>query len=508
MGPAFVVLAVLGGIVAGERAGPGPARALLGLALLASAVAVAVAVTGSRRGGRVPAGLVALCIAAACAASALTSRALDGQARSPLAASVDRREAATVDATLTGDPMAQRFSARAMARVDRARIEGGGWIEGGGRTVVVDASSSAAQRLGVLDAGDRVRLRGYFRPLDPFEARLRWRHAVGAFEADALTGFEAPAGPLARLANRARVIVLAGHRQIPEPQRALVAGFLLGDTSNLPDAVVADFRAAGLSHLVAVSGQNVAFVLALIGPLLRRGPRVVRLGAGLLVLVVFATMTRWEPSVLRAATMAACSMVALAVGRPTAGLRSLALAVIALLLVDPFLLHSVGFQLSCAASVGIAALSPAIAARTPGPRWFAESLAVTVGAQLAVAPVLLVVFGSVPLVSVPANLLAAPFAAPLTVLGLVGGVVGGVLGGLGFGGLGAVASFPAFACSSIVLVIAGTAARAPVAVGPTVLLAAVAVVAVGTFARRPPVRATWRGARPRRSGSHLALPPR
>ncbi len=88
VGPAFVLLAVLGGIVAGERAGPGPARALLGVALLASAVAVAVAVavTGSRRGGRVLAGLVALCVAAACAASALTSRALDGQARSPLAA--------------------------------------------------------------------------------------------------------------------------------------------------------------------------------------------------------------------------------------------------------------------------------------------------------------------------------------------------------------------------------------------------------------------------------------
>lgn len=84
VGPAFVLLAVLGGIVAGERAGPGPARALLGVALLAFVVAVAVA--GSRRGGRVLAGLVALCVAAACAASALTSRALDGQARSPLAA--------------------------------------------------------------------------------------------------------------------------------------------------------------------------------------------------------------------------------------------------------------------------------------------------------------------------------------------------------------------------------------------------------------------------------------
>ena len=82
----------------------------------------------------------------------------------------------------------------------------------------------------------------------------------------------------------------------------------------------------------------------------------------------------------------------------------LALAATVLLLADPFLVHSVGFLLSCAASVGIAVLGPPIARRLPGPRWFRESLGVDLGAQVGVSPVLIPVFDGVPLVALPANL--------------------------------------------------------------------------------------------------------
>ena len=97
------------------------------------------------------------------------------------------------------------------------------------------------------------------------------------------------------------------------------------------------------------------------------------------------------------------------------------LAAIALLLVDPFLVHSVGFVLSCAASLGIALLARPIAARLRGPAWMREVLGVTAAAQIGVAPVLIPVFGSMPLVALPANLVAVPLAAPLTIWGLVGG---------------------------------------------------------------------------------------
>jgi competence protein ComEC len=224
------------------------------------------------------------------------------------------------------------------------------------------------------------------------------------------------------------------------------------------------------------------------------------------LLTVFAAMTRFEPSVLRASAMAACSMSALAVGRPTVGLRALTLAVTVLLLADPFLLHSVGFLLSCAASAGIALLGPPLAARVPGPRPFAEAVGVTVGAQVAVAPLLVTVFDGVPLVSVPANLVVAPFAGPLTMLGLVSGVVGGLAGDL----VAAVATLPASLCASVVLAVAHGAAAVPLVVGPAPLLVAGVAGGVGAavFAAHRKRRATWRRARARPPEPRLAVPPR
>ena len=73
-----------------------------------------------------------------------------------------------------------------------------------------------------------------------------------------------------RVANGLRDVVLRGTAPLPPTPRALLAGFLLGDTRAVPDDVVAAYRDSGLSHLLAVSGENVAFTLALFGPLLRR----------------------------------------------------------------------------------------------------------------------------------------------------------------------------------------------------------------------------------------------
>jgi competence protein ComEC len=178
-----------------------------------------------------------------------------------------------------------------------------------------------------------------------------------------------------------------------------------------------------------VSGENVAFVLALFGPLLRRlrlGPRwAVTIG----VIAFFALITRCEPSVLRASVMAGIAATAFALGRPAPGIRLLALAVSGLVLVDPLLTRSVGFQLSVAASAGILLLSPPLRRWLPGPRWLVDPLAVTIAAQAAVAPLLVSAFGGVPVSSVPANLLAAPAAGLVMTWGLGAGIPGGLLGG-------------------------------------------------------------------------------
>jgi competence protein ComEC len=320
------------------------------------------------------------------------------------------------------DPDGEQYSARVLVRVKR--FDG---RPGGSRTVFVSATGDAARRLRLLEAGDEVELSGWLKPLSGYDTRLRWRHAVAGFDAVELLAFEPARSPLHRTANALRARVLAGGRHLPETERALMAGFLLGDTRALPHDVAEQFRASGLTHLLAVSGANVAFVLALTRPVLRRLSLRAQLVAGLGILLVFGTMTRWEPSVLRACAMTACSMAALYLGRPTAGLRVLALAVVALVLADPFLLHSIGFLLSCGASAGIAVLAAPITARLPGLLWLREPLGVTLAAQIGVAPVLIPVFGSVPLAALPANLVAGPLAGPLTVLGVVTGLAGGAV---------------------------------------------------------------------------------
>jgi competence protein ComEC len=239
-----------------------------------------------------------------------------------------------------------------------------------------------------------------------------------------------PARGALGVANRLRDVVLRGITPLPPTSRALLAGFLLGDTRAVPDDIVADYRDSGLSHLLAVSGENVAFTLALFGPLLRRlrlGPRTV---AAMVVVLLFATMTRFEPSVLRASALSIVALGSSFVGRPASSLRALALAVIALLLIDPFLLHSVAFWLSCGASAGIALCAGPFRSRLPGPMWLRGPLAVSLAAQVGVTPVLLATFGTVPVVTPLANLLAAPAAEAVGVYGMLASAAGGLVGPL------------------------------------------------------------------------------
>jgi len=235
----------------------------------------------------------------------------------------------------------------------------------------------------------------------------------------------------------------------------------------------------------------VALVLALAGPALQRLNLAGRFAGGLAVVVAFAALTRFEPSVLRAGAMAAVALLATFLGRPAAGLRVLALAVTGLVLVDPFLVHSTGFRLSCAASAGIIVLAPHLTERLPGPRWVRQPLATTAAAQLAVAPVALPLFGSLPLVALPANLLAAPAAAAVTAYGMASGIVTAAANRIAPGWAEPLAG-PTSILVGYLRSVAGVAAgiRWPFGASPLVLLpACVALLLLVRHVRRaPPVR--------------------
>jgi competence protein ComEC len=398
------------GLLVGEHTGAGAASALLAVGLVA--MIGAWFVDGPTR-------LAVVVLALALLGGAQMQRALNGEVHSALTEAIDRGAPVAVSGVLVDDPQSGRFDTDAFVRVPAGRTH---------RTLFAVATGDDALRLRVLEAGDRVVLAGRLGRLHPtqFDGRARWRHAVGRLDRAQVVAL-APARGALGIANRLRDVVLRGTAPLPPTPRALLAGFLLGDTRAVPDDVVLDYRDSGLSHLLAVSGENVAFTLALFGPLLRRLPLGPRTVGAVVIVLLFATMTRFEPSVLRASALSIIALGSSFVGRPASSLRALALAVIALLLIDPFLLHSVAFWLSCGASAGIALLAGPLRARLPGPEWLRGPLAVSLAAQVGVTPVLLATFGSVPVVTPFANLLAAPAAEAVGVYGMLASAAGGLV---------------------------------------------------------------------------------
>ncbi len=182
-----------------------------------------------------------------------------------------------------------------------------------------------------------------------------------------------------------------------------------------------------VAHLTAVSGSNVAIVLATVllltrgsGLGLRWRPVVAALG-----LAGFVVLARPSPSVLRAAVMGAVALLALGTGGRRQAVPSLSAAVLLLVLVSPDLAASPGFALSVLATAGLLVLGApwreVLARRLP--QWLAAALAVPAAAQVACGPVIVAISGTLGLLAVPANLLAAPAVAPATVLGVAAAVL-------------------------------------------------------------------------------------
>ncbi len=216
---------------------------------------------------------------------------------------------------------------------------------------------------------------------------------------------------------------------LPDEPAGLLPGLVLGDTSALSPRVEQEFVSAGLAHLTAVSGGNLAVVcgaVLLLLRLLRLGPRLSAAAAGV-CLAGFLVLVGPEPSVLRAGVMAAVALLALALGRRGSALPALAFAVCLLVVADPAMATDFGFALSVCATGGLVLLAPRWAGalvRRGIPPGFADGLAVPLAAFLVTAPVLAGMAGSVSLVSVLTNVLAAPVVAPATVLSVLATVTG------------------------------------------------------------------------------------
>ena len=244
---------------------------------------------------------------------------------------------------------------------------------------------------------------------------------VGAVRGEVEPG--APPEGLAEAANAVRGSFREVTATLPGDGGALLPGLTLGDTSAVPDDLREAMATASLTHLTAVSGSNCAVLVALtmIVAGLLRVPRLARLGAAVVVLLAFLVLVTPDASILRATVMALVVLAHLGAARPVSGLPVVAVAVLGLLVADPWLARDVGFALSVLATTGLVVLAGPLATLLgrvlPAP--LALVLAVPVAAQLACQPVLLLLEPSIPVHGVTANVLVEPAAPLATVGGLV-----------------------------------------------------------------------------------------
>ncbi|PIF02426.1 MAG: competence protein ComE, partial [Propionibacterium sp.] len=193
--------------------------------------------------------------------------------------------------------------------------------------------------------------------------------------------------------NRIRSALVAAMANSPPRQAALIPSLVVGDTSAIDETMAEQFKATALTHLLAVSGANLTLLLAFLLTVVKwlgiRGWAIRAIA--LTGVVAFIAICRGEPSVLRAAAMGIVALAALGSGRGGhAGLRNLSVAIIALLILDPWLARSWGFALSVSASAGILIWGKAWkeAMQTWAPEWFSEALVIPLAAQLATQPLI------------------------------------------------------------------------------------------------------------------------
>lgn len=225
---------------------------------------------------------------------------------------------------------------------------------------------------------------------------------------------------------------------MPAREAALGRGFVLGEDEQVDPRTVSDFRRAGLSHLLAVSGQNVALLGLLAMPLLAALglPLRARLLWVLGLIAVYVPLAGAAASIQRAGVMGALNVLATLAGRRSSRLYGLGVAALVLLALEPGIAADVGWQLSFAAVLGILALAPPLSAviiRRPGlrrgvGRALADGVAMTAGATVATAPLIAFHFGELSTVSLLANLMALPAVAPAMWLGMLAAAAGQVPG--------------------------------------------------------------------------------
>jgi len=317
--------------------------------------------------------------------------------------------------------------------IDRVALIGAG----GGMTPLAGRILLWLPRSAVVEAGDRLRVTSSLEEPEDFEG-FAYRDylarqsvaAIASSRAVSVIGHEM--GPVADALHSARSWLLAGlNRLVPEPEAALAAGILLGVRSGIDPTINDAFARAGLTHVIAISGWNIAIVAAIAAAASRPltglpSGRLLAAAASLSAVAAYVLISGASPSVVRAALMAGALLVARLGGARSHAMSALMLAALVMLLASPAIAWDVGFQLSALATAGLIWFGASFEARLH--RWpplIREPVALTMAAQVTTLPVILLNFERLSLIAPAANVLVVPLVPLVMLSSALAAVAGG-----------------------------------------------------------------------------------
>ena len=332
---------------------------------------------------------------------------------------------------IASPPVPSGYGYRADLRIEHLWHHNEEIVRGGGVEVfAVDLSG--------VGVGDRVRVDGEISLPEPGEGDfdytryLSTKRISAVIEGRGVWPVGEHAGWIGQVHRRTDVALGYGLR----PQEAgVVRGMVLGDRSLIPEGLELAFQRSGVTHVLAISGQHVAILAAVIYFALRTiaiGPTY-RIPLTLVLLWVYILIAGAPPSAIRAGVVATFVLVAGLLGRQVSPLHFMTTMLAAVLVYNPLLLYSSGFQLSVAAVFGILLLTKPLKVliervlplqKPPGS--VSNLLAASLAAQIATAPIIAASFDEVSLIGVLTNLIAVPISGPILTLGLLGSLVGNV----------------------------------------------------------------------------------
>ncbi len=280
--------------------------------------------------------------------------------------------------------------------------------------ILLAASSDTGGKLQTFQVGDKFLAKGYYTELNEYESYLKEQHIYAKFTLEKIIQVEQGKNIIEKMSNYFRNQMLNGCGRLGIDTQGICEGLLIGEKSHISKQTYSKYKDAQLTHLLVASGANIVFIITFLTPILKRMKLRLKYGTMCFVAIFYCILTRFEPSILRATIMVCLPSIARIRGHRLNEYKIFFASIIVCLFIDPFLIYRVGFWLSASATGGLYFLTPKLKHIINS-----DLIASTLGATIAVQPILWIAFGFNWPFKWPISVVAIAIAEPLSTIGFV-----------------------------------------------------------------------------------------